>query len=241
MRHLLLPVGIALTFSTVSQAHISLLAPSVRSSTLKQGPCGAGASDPRSSTPTRFRSGETITVSWREYIGHPGHYRIAFDPDGDGLFQDPSSFTDVAPRPGVIKDNIADKSGTQVYTEQVELPDVECTKCTLQVIQVMTDKAPYGDGNDIYYQCADLILARAPASTDAGSLADAGRSPPAANAGSEEKMDANVPNGAAGNVAEAQGGCSATPYLGSWLSVAGLVLPALLLLASRRSATVTTR
>src|SRR5690606_6077325 len=38
------------------------------------------------------------------------------------------------------------------------LPDIECESCTLQVVQVMYDKKPYGDGNDLYYQCADIAL-----------------------------------------------------------------------------------
>ncbi|MCA9560948.1 MAG: hypothetical protein KC583_20510, partial [Myxococcales bacterium] len=41
----------------------------------------------------------------------------------------------------------------------VTLPDVECDNCTLQVIQVMFDKPPQtSPGNDLYYQCADLVL-----------------------------------------------------------------------------------
>ena len=28
----------------------------------------------------------------------------------------------------------------------------------LKLLQMMTDKAPYGDGNDLYYQCIDLVL-----------------------------------------------------------------------------------
>jgi len=43
---------------------------------------------------------------------------------------------------------------------QVKLPDVECTACTLQLIQVMTDKPPFDGGDDFYFQCADLRLVR---------------------------------------------------------------------------------
>ena len=70
---------------------------------------------------------------------------------------------------GAVVQEAAEQVGwsAQLYLadyEQVTLPDVECERCTLQLIQVMTDKAPYGDGNDLYYQCADLALrADAPA------------------------------------------------------------------------------
>jgi hypothetical protein len=51
------------------------------------------------------------------------------------------------------------------YTFEVDLPDIECDNCTLQIIQVMTDPfpihAPYDPSptsDDIYYQCIDLVL-----------------------------------------------------------------------------------
>ncbi len=70
----------------------------------------------------------------------------------------PGDYTD----PTVLLDGIADMAGGE-YDIDVTLPDIECDNCTLQVIQVMTDKPPYVSGyvpenNDIYYQCADLVL-----------------------------------------------------------------------------------
>ncbi len=173
-------------------------------------------------------------MSWKETIGHPGHFRIAFDPNGDGLFQDPSSFTDVSPRPGVLKDNIADKTGTQTYTEQVTLPDVECTKCTLQVVQIMTDKAPYGDGDDLYYQCADLILARASSSADAGTLPDAGAIGGNGDAGAALASDAGTVTSSRDEGDDT--GCSALPQRTSWLSAGGLALALVAIRVMRRRA-----
>ena len=88
-----------------------------------------------------FKPGQTITVSWDETINHPGHYRISFDSNGTG-FPDPKSFTDYDSGPTDLVDNIADKNGG-AYTQQVTLPNISCMNCTLQVIQVMTDKPPY--------------------------------------------------------------------------------------------------
>ena len=149
-----------LLLARVAAAHIALDAPKARYAELKEGPCGRGAGDARTANVTTFRSGQTITVKWRETIGHPGHYRISFDPTGTRAFVDPKSFTDVSSAPSVLADGIVDKTGTGSYSQAIKLPDVECTTCTLQLIQVMTDKTPFGDGNDLYYQCADLVLSK---------------------------------------------------------------------------------
>ncbi len=74
----------------------------------------------------------------------------------------------------ILLENIPDNDGGE-YEVEVTLPDLECDNCTLQVIQVMLDKPPYGDGNDLYYQCADVILefgAATSGSTGEGSTGD---------------------------------------------------------------------
>lgn len=162
---LLLPAGGAL-------AHIDLDAPADRGCTnQKSGPCG-GDCDSRSSNVTVLEPGSTITVRWTETVDHPGHYRISFDDDGADAFEDPATADDIQENPTfpVLLDGIEDRSGGGQYESQVTLPDIECDNCTLQLIQVMTDasKAPYGDGNDIYYRCADFTLRRGAGNGDAG-------------------------------------------------------------------------
>ena len=44
---------------------------------------------------TYYEPGETIEVRWDEYVDHPGHYRNAFDPDGDDDFVDPATMIEV--------------------------------------------------------------------------------------------------------------------------------------------------
>ena len=131
----------------------------------------------RSENVCSFQPGATITVTWDETIDHPGHFRISFDDDGEDDFVDPDGFDDVSGGPTVLMDGIADRSvrgGDATYTQQVTLPDVECENCTLQLIQVMSDKPPYGDGNDIYYQCADIVLSTAaPSDPEDGCSGDA--------------------------------------------------------------------
>lgn len=156
----LVPAGVLASLVLLAgsaRAHLSLTSPPPRTDLLKQGPCGAGPADPRGPTVATFKPGEKIVVTWNEFVDHPGHFRIALDPDGQDDFFEPASFDDVSGGPGVIVDGIFDKNGGD-YSLEIELPNIECDNCVLQVIQVMTDKKPYGDGNDLYYQCADIAI-----------------------------------------------------------------------------------
>lgn len=162
---------LAACFSVSAAAHIALRTPAPRYADQKVGPCGrGGALDVRTTTVATYTAGDTIQVIWDETINHPGHYRISFDDDGQDFYT-PTSFTDADGGLNVLVDNIRDSAQpNQRYTISVRLPDVPCTRCTLQVIQMMTDKPPYGDGNDIYFQCADVVLLP----RDAGSAVDGG-------------------------------------------------------------------
>jgi hypothetical protein len=156
-----LPVLGAMVFGTAAQAraHIRMTAPTARHDQLKLGPCGAGPDDPRGTNVHTFRPGQALTLTWEETVDHPGHYRIAFDEDGQDDFVDPKSFDDRSGGPGVLVDGIPDRAGGGTYSQEVTLPDVECDNCTIQVIQMMTDKPPYASGgNDLYYQCIDVVL-----------------------------------------------------------------------------------
>jgi hypothetical protein len=152
-------------------AHLGLHDPPSRygENILKIAPCGRGGGQ-RSTNVTTFEPGATIEVLWDEYVDHPGHFRIAFDDDGDDDFADPrclrgcNSTTptiELYADSTVLLDGIPDTPRGGESGARVTLPDIECDNCTLQVIQVMYDKPPYvSPGNDIYYQCADLVLRR---------------------------------------------------------------------------------
>lgn len=145
-------------------AHIAVDFPVERGGSEKIPHCG----DRPRGTPNVFRPGQTITVRWRETIPHPGHYRIAFNPNGAtfGLPPTPDQTTQGID-PQVLIDLIPDKPGNGTYTQDITFPDIECDNCTLQVIQLMTDKPPYSinypndpNANDIYFHCADIVLSR---------------------------------------------------------------------------------
>lgn len=160
-------------------AHLGLSWPPSRhgADVLKRGPCGVTGSQ-RGEVVTVLEPGAQLDLVWDEYVDHPGHFRVAFDVDGDDDFVDPPCLSGCRSRqpvielystPGVLLDGIADTPRGGPGGVRVTLPDVECEGCTLQVIQVMYDKPPYTlPGNDIYYQCADLALRRSGLPTCAG-------------------------------------------------------------------------
>jgi hypothetical protein len=172
----------------------------------KNGPCGVNQ---RTSKPTEFRPGQTITVQLNETVDHPSHYRIAFNPNGD-TFEDPTSVDDKSgAHPHVLLDDIMDVSAAKQSVEVV-LPNVTCDNCTLQLIQVMYDKGGNGFGgrdsagkgnDDLYYACADIVLKGTPVgapAADAGAPRDAGT----AN-DSGATVDATVGRGDAGREVDA--------------------------------------
>lgn len=154
-------VAALLLAAAPAAAHIDLTSPTMRPAAgQKDEPCG-DAGGVRSDTINVFEPGETITVEWTETIGHPGYYRISFDPDGQD-FTIPPAIEDTSLDENVLVDLITDiQPGQNSYTQEITLPDIECENCTLQVIQVMTDKLPYttdAASDDIYFRCADIAL-----------------------------------------------------------------------------------
>jgi MYXO-CTERM domain-containing protein len=224
----LAPIGVA-------EAHIHLLQPMARQTTTQGDPqkemhCGSSTLTRTAARTSTYLPGATVTVMWAETINHPGWFRIAFQPAGEGFALpiagagadrfpdvDATGTTDAAGAL-ILKDRIAD--GT-LQTE-ITLPNMECATCTLQFIQVMTNNPPYdidqgAANNDLYFNCADITLAaNAP---DAGMQVGSGE-------------DAGVdPGGGGPNSGTESGGC--TTGSGAGLP-AGLALLGLVSLRRRR-------
>jgi hypothetical protein len=142
---------ILLLLSGTASAHIALTYPPARTVDQKAGPCGATGSK-RGKKVTTFAPGATIRVEWDETTDHPGHYRIAFDDDGDDVFVNPNNPSDNFAF--TLEEPIADKVGGH-YTQTITLPSKPCANCTLQLMQIMTTAVPY---NSFYYQCADIAI-----------------------------------------------------------------------------------
>jgi hypothetical protein len=166
----LVMASVTIAVAVPARAHISLDAPKARywqtstmqgdQNKLKVSPCGPSGTDTRTkdaSLITTYRPGEKVMVRFRETIQHPGHFEISFDSDGQD-FPFPGEAPAANSGVTVLAPNIPDKSSND-YSYEVTLPDMECEKCTLQLVQVMTSKAPpYSKMGDLYFQCADLIL-----------------------------------------------------------------------------------
>jgi MYXO-CTERM domain-containing protein len=156
--------GLALSLGALSaEAHVHITSHPTRygASSIKSGPCGLSGGE-RTNNVNFFRPGETITLEWDEYIFHPGYFRISFDDNGDD-FVDPVDYFDFNTDPEtVLLDDLFDghvRADGPFFTQDVTLPNIECDNCTLQLIQMMTDKPPYVVGtNDIYYNCLDVVL-----------------------------------------------------------------------------------
>jgi len=158
----------------------------------KLGPCGDEGGGTPTGVVTAFHPGETITVTLNEVIFHPGHYRIALGvndrselpaeptvtvgstPCGSVDIQNPPVFPVLAD--GVFPHTAPFSTPQSV---QVTLPaNVNCTKCTLQVIEFMSDHPLNNPGGCFYHHCADIsIQAGGAGAGDAGSAAGATPSP----------------------------------------------------------------
>lgn len=184
MRRLASALAVLLVPAAAS-AHIRITSPTPRSADqLKQRHCGltGGA---RANVQT-YRPGAPLHLVWDEYVVHPGWFRISFQQNGDTFEIPPASNgptgsgaasnyptedltgkTDPATGSLIIADRIM--HGTSSF--DLTLPNVECSNCTLQLIQMMTDKPPYATdttSDDIYFQCVDLVLTASAPPPDAG-------------------------------------------------------------------------
>jgi hypothetical protein len=151
---------------------------------LKNAPCGQNTNG-RTATVTQLTAGDTVTLVWDEYIDHPGFFRIAFDNDGDDGFPAIADMDDVHPAQCTLQ-TCLDSSETSIQEKypvgdtvlayvadgtnmvDITVPNVDCTNCTLQVIQFMTDKLANNNDDEIYYQCADIEISGATAGGGAG-------------------------------------------------------------------------
>jgi hypothetical protein len=109
---------------------------------LKSGPCGGLT---RIANPPQLQPGQQLTVTWEETIQHPGRFEIYFSQSNEQNFQ----------LLATIPDTQDDQNLPHEYSTTVTLPNVTCTGCTLQLIQVMMENPT---SPSMYYNCADMKL-----------------------------------------------------------------------------------
>jgi len=141
-------------------------------------PCGGTLSDPGKPTGaiTKIEGGEKLHVRIREMAFHPGFYRVALavnsrselppDPEAttvpgpNGRPRSVSGAIHYPPLPPVLADGLF-AHVTPFDKEQeadIELPNINCTRCTLQVVEFMAAHGFNKDGGYTYHHCADLQI-----------------------------------------------------------------------------------
>ena len=261
MRLLLVPALLLGSLAPLSAyAHAGLVSPESRDNAPQSGPsnmsgpCGPNA--PGSGPRTRFVPGSTVEITFRETINHPGHFILSLSMANDQGFQPVTGLTQNGG--AVSADNIPHNGGApqpsfaspRMYTGLMwTVPNTPCAGCTLQLIQVMTDRNPPTN----YYSCADIEIGAdtpdagvapadagfAPADTgavelDAGFPSDAGFVIPAADSGVGPAPDSGVASAAdsgsasvdsgTGNNGTMSGGCSTSGTSGAGQVATILVL-----------------
>lgn len=147
----------------------------------KLGPCGGTSADPGKPTGivTPVTGGQMLHLKVKETIYHPGFYRVALSVlDRSELPPDPEDTTrdtprgpwsvsgkiDRNPKPPVLLDGLWEHRTrpTADFETDVRIPNINCDKCSLQVIQFMEDHGVNTDGRFTYHHCADLKITADP-------------------------------------------------------------------------------
>ena len=177
----------AVATPSVVQAHFKLLEPaswlveSERGDPQKAAPCGNTADAKPTDAVTKATGGSKIHLKVAETIYHPGHYRVALAVNSrTELPVDPVTverMTDRGPysvwaaiqspaQIPVLADGLFQHytrpASPQTYEADIQLPNISCAKCTLQVIQFMAEHAYNQPGGYSYHHCADLAITADP-------------------------------------------------------------------------------
>jgi hypothetical protein len=178
----LLALGVIL--APFAEAHFRLLEPQSwlvennLGDPQKLGPCGGTSAN--SGTPTnavtKMQGGQKLHIKVQETIFHPGHYRVALAINSRSeLPPDPevtTRETDRGPwsvsaliqnpvRPPVLADGLFVHTArqTEPFETDIQLPNINCEKCTLQIVEFMAEHGLNPDGGYSYHHCADLQIA----------------------------------------------------------------------------------
>jgi hypothetical protein len=142
-------------------------------------------------TVTKVTGGSMLHLKIQETVFHSGHYRVALSVNSrNELPPDPITFekyTDRGvysvwgaiqspPQIPVIADGLfrhypapgepasaLPKTPMAPWETDIELPNISCPKCSLQVIQFMADHGYNQPGGYSYHHCADLQITADPA------------------------------------------------------------------------------
>jgi hypothetical protein len=186
----LIGVSALVLAASPASAHFILVAPdawvevNVLGDPQKAAPCGT--SDITKGTPTgkltAMTGGENLHIKIKETIYHPGYYRVALSVlDRSELPADPEATTresprgpisvsgkiDPKPRPPVLADGLFEHRERPApgafFETDIKLPNINCEKCTVQILQFMEEHGLNKEGDFSYHHCADLKITANPA------------------------------------------------------------------------------
>lgn len=180
--------AVALGAPVAAGAHFLLISPEAslvqdqRGDPQKAGPCGGTSADPGkpSGIVTPVVGGSAIPLKVRETIYHPGYYRVALSvldrselpPDPQDTVRDSdrgpvsvSGKIDEKHTPPVLVDGLwlhRNRAQNREFETHIRIPNINCERCTLQVIQFMEEHRINADGRFSYHHCADLKITANP-------------------------------------------------------------------------------
>ena len=183
LRKVLIGSAALAVLAPVGNAHFRLIEPASwlqeapNGDPQKAAPCGGTSADPGkpTGTVTTIQGGEKLHLKIQETIFHPGFYRIALAVNSrDELPKDPDVRTEPSangprsvagaiqypPMPPVLADGLFQHI-SRLEKEQeadVEIPNISCSKCTLQIIEFMANHGLNKDGDYTYHHCAVLQI-----------------------------------------------------------------------------------
>ncbi len=161
----------------------------------KIAPCGGVSANAARGTPanpgtpsnavTRLTGGSVLHLLLQETVFHPGHYRVALARTVAQLPPDPVVTTRDSergpwsvsaailspPAPPVLADGLFahTERPTGLHEADVQIPNINCNNCVLQVMQFMAEHARNNDGEYSYHHCAVVnIVADRAKPIDAG-------------------------------------------------------------------------
>jgi hypothetical protein len=189
-RFLLVFAVLAMTVQPATYAHFKLLEPaswlveSDRGDPQKAGPCGGTNTDwgKPSYIVTKAVGGQMLHLKLQETVYHPGHYRVALavnsptelppDPQTTTIDSErgPRSVSAAIQNPpqipvladGLFVHSTRPTGPVPAFEADIPLPNINCKKCTLQVIQFMAEHAFNNPGGYSYHHCSDLQITADP-------------------------------------------------------------------------------
>lgn len=191
MKHLarlMVVLLVTAAMAPLAVAHFKLLEPpsalveATNGDPQKMAPCGGVTGNPGmpSNIVTKLRGGTKLHIKVQETVFHPGHYRVALvvnsraelpkDPEvttreGARGPQSVSAVIQNPARPPLLADGLfAHTTRSEApFETDIDIPNISCEKCTLQIIEFMAEHGLNRDGDYSYHHCADLQITADPA------------------------------------------------------------------------------